>query len=177
MVTMTEQKTSNINSGGGVLNYWVKTASDAGLQGVASNVEEIKGAVVGVNSTIFTTPVNGLNAISLGLARIDDSISPKYTTAQASTSGVTITSDYVRVASIYGHSGYCMLGVNNANGLNVRLIIDGVSYTFPFTQLTSIVNNYGCIRIEFNTSLEVFLNQTSASSGYTATYYYWMQAH
>ena len=45
MVTMTEQKTSNINSGGGVLTYWVKAAPEASLQAVETEVASLKKSV------------------------------------------------------------------------------------------------------------------------------------
>ena len=45
MVTMTEQKTSNKNSGGGVLTYWVKAAPEASLQAVETEVASLKKSV------------------------------------------------------------------------------------------------------------------------------------
>lgn len=45
MVTMTEQKTSNINSGGGVLTYWVKAAPEASLQAVETEVDNKYAAI------------------------------------------------------------------------------------------------------------------------------------
>ena len=42
---MTEQKTSNINSGGGVLTYWVKAAPEASLQDVTTEIDKLKKSV------------------------------------------------------------------------------------------------------------------------------------
>ena len=48
---MTEQKTSNINSGG-VLNYWVKTLSQSGLEAITQSIEELKQLVQSSNGSV-----------------------------------------------------------------------------------------------------------------------------
>lgn len=56
---MTEQKTSNINSGGGVLTYWVKAAPEASLQAVEAEVDN-KYAAIEASLQDLLTQMSGM---------------------------------------------------------------------------------------------------------------------
>ena len=179
---MTTTEKSNPSAGGGVLNYWVKAASDAGLQDVASNVEEIKGAVVGANSTIFTAPVNGLNDIRLSLAEVADKVGKRIyggatdfsiTKGHASlSSGATNT-----IISLAG-SGIVDFTIEIGTGgdIYVTIQVDDVERTVPSDVFLSRGGyGYYLFTMEFSKQFKVAvknLYQNAVSIYYNLSYQY-----
>ena len=179
MITMTTTEKSNINSGG-VLNYWVKAASDADLQDVASNVEEIKGAVVGANSTIFTAPVNGLNDIRLSLAEVADKVGKRIyggATDFSITKGHASLSSGATKISLAG-SGIVDFTIEIGTGgdIYVTIQVDDVERTVPSDVFLSRGGyGYYLFTMEFSKQFKVAvknLYQNAVSIYYNLSYQY-----
>ena len=117
MVTMDEQKTSNKNSGGGVLTYWVKAAPEASLQAVEAEVASLKKSVSD-GKTLVAGAITGkgiTTATDAAFATMADNIN-QISTLAADTADATATAAQILAGAKAYVKGSPVVGTMPNNG-------------------------------------------------------------
>ena len=126
MVTMDEQKTSNKNSGGGVLTYWVKAAPEASLQAVEAEVASLKKSVSDGKTLVAgaITDKGITTATDAAFATMADNIN-QISTLAADTADATATAAQILTGAKAYVKGAPVVGTMPNNGGSSTAIAAG----------------------------------------------------
>ena len=183
---MTEQKTSNINSGGGVLTYWVKVAPEASLQAVETEVASLKKSVSDGKTLVAgaITDKGITTATDAAFATMADNIS-QISTLAVDTADATATAAQILTGKRAYVKGAPVVGTMPNNG-GVSAAISSGSLKAGYTTGGAIANlvasnvkqgvNIGGVtgkieeQVAFSTQLTVDMIYLSNSESTTKTY-------